>query len=440
MNEATADYLKEISIDYQKSKSDFDNQIDYIKNSTAKYHGRVVRTLAVPKVFDKKTVENFKNIANMTYTILTKIIARYLENEQFREYFDFDDKLKELILSDSGYECLLPVTRIDIFYNEETGDFKFCEINTDGSSAMNEDRELNNALRITDVYNKLKEKHGLTSFELFDSFVKDFEDIYSTYKYKKECPNVAIVDFLDHGTVNEFEQFRLAFITAGYNCEICDICELKYVDKKLTTPSGMVVDAIYRRAVTCDIMENISKIDSFLSAVANNDVCLIGSFRTQIAHSKILFKVLSDVNCLSFLNKKELDFVKKHFPKTYELKKNNPLVDFEDVRKNKNKWIIKPIDSYASYGVHAGVECLSDEEWNSYIDDAIDKGYIIQEFVTPYITLNTDFEQEFECSNLTGLFMYNGNFRGVYSRVSKTEIISTQYSEMTLASVICSKT
>ena len=80
-------------------------------------------------------------------------------------------------MTEAGYDCLLPVARVDIFYNEETREFKFCEINTDGSSAMNEDRELNNALKVTTVYNKLKDKHNFTSFEFFDSFVKDFEDI-----------------------------------------------------------------------------------------------------------------------------------------------------------------------------------------------------------------------------------------------------------------------
>lgn len=437
MNKAILDYTNEIYADFEANKADFEKQIEYIKNSTAKYHGRVVRTLAIPKVFDAEIVADFKRIAETTHLILTKVIYQYLQDEDFRKNFDFDDELKSLILTEAGYDCLLPVARVDIFYNEETGDFKFCEINTDGSSAMNEDRELNNALKVTSVYNKLKDKHGFTAFEFFDSFVKDFEEIYSSYKNKTDKPNVAIVDFLDHGTVNEFEQFRLAFVKAGYNCEVCDIQELAYRNKALVSPSGMKIDAVYRRAVTCDIMDNIDKVNAFISAVKDCAVCLIGSFRTQVAHSKILFKVLSQRDVLTFLTDEERAFVNAHFPKTYELKSDNTLFDLNEVYKNKNSWIIKPVDSYASYGVHAGVECETNEEWVGYVNDGLDNGYIIQEFVTPYVTKNTDFENEYDCSNLTGLFLYNGNFRGIYSRVSKTEIISTQYSEMTLASVIC---
>ena len=42
----------------------------------------------------------------------------------------------------------------------------------------------------------------------------------------------------------------------------------------------------------------------------------------------------------------------------------------------------------------------------------------------------------FEVSNLTGLFVYNGVFRGIYSRVSRGQIISTQYSEIALPTIM----
>ena len=186
-------------------------------------------------------------------------------------------------------------------------------------------------------------------------------------------------------------------------------------------------------------MAEKASLGDFLNAVSNTDVCLIGGMRTQIAHSKILFKVLTELDNPPFLTKGETEFIKKHIPKTYLLTSDNIMIDFEGVYKNYKSWIIKPVDSYASMGVHAGVECESPEEWKGYVDEALDKGYIIQEFVEPYITKNTDFSGEAlyaDYSNLTGLFLYDGDFAGLYSRVSKTEIISTQYSEITLPSVI----
>lgn len=442
MKQSEKIYIDTFNSDWQKSKKSFAAQTDYIKNSTAKYHGRVVRTLAIPKMFDESECSEFKNIAEKTHTILTKVIKNYLQNESFRKYFFFDENLQKLILAPAGYDCLLPVARVDIFFNEDTHDFKFCEINTDGTSAMNEDRELNISVKLTDAYAKLEKKYNIKSFELFDSFVKDFMAVYETYENRVSNPNVAIVDFLDRGTINEFEQFRLAFERAGINAEVCDIKELKYKDGKLFSPSNMKIDAIYRRAVTHDIIANIDLVPDFISAIENCAVCLVGAIRTQVAHSKILFKVLSQKEGLDFLTDDELDFIDKHIPKTYMLEKDNPLIDLSKICREKNKWIIKPVDSYGSYGVHAGVECETDGEWKKYINECIDKGYIVQEFVTPYVTKNTDFSEDnkyCDYSNLTGLFLYGGHFRGIYSRVSKTEIISTQYSEITLASMAVSE-
>ena len=72
--------------------------------------------------------------------------------------------------------------------------------------------------------------------------------------------------------------------------------------------------------------------------------------------------------------------------------------------------------------------------------EAIDKDYLLQEFCLPYETKNLDLMQKEDAeyrnySNLTGMFVYNGRFKGIYSRISQSEIISTQYSEMALPTI-----
>lgn len=438
MESKNKEYENIVKSNFEKCRESYKQQTEYILNSTAKYHGRVVKTLCIPKLFTKEQVNRLKYIAEYTHNILVKTIIQYKRDEGFRKKFMFDSALERLILTESDLQAVLPVERIDVFFNEETGDFKLCEINTDGTSAMNEDRELNIAIKKTYAYNEFAKRHKLGSMELFDSFVQEFMKVYEGYKYKKDNPNVAIVDFLDLGTTFEFEQFRLAFQRAGINAEICEIRDLVYRDKALYSKSGMRIDAIYRRAVTCDIMKNIKDIPDFIKAVENHAVCLVGPLSTQIAHSKMLFAVLSDESNLSYLTEEERRFVKEHFPKTYRLTDNSSLFDINDVLENKDKWIIKPVDSYGSKGVFAGVEG-SKEDWKKHIAESVDRDYILQEFCKPRETVNIDFAKEnpgFEMySNLSGLFVYNSKFKGVYSRVSKTEIISTQYSEIALATV-----
>lgn len=414
---------------------------EYIRNSTAQYHGRCVRTLYMPKLFTLEETKLFEDLIGTLYGIFYKVMKHYRTDEAYRRIFGFEERLEKLILREPAYECPLPIARIDIFLNEETKDFWFCEFNTDGSSAMNEDRELNNAVKLTDAYQEFAKRYSLKTFELFDSWVEEFLRIYDTYAGKKEHPHVAIVDFMESATDEEFKIFAKAFEKRGISAEICEIRALRYENGQLLSPSGKAIDAIYRRAVTSDIMKHYEEVGSFLQAVEAGKVCLIGDFATQIVHNKVLFKLLHDARTQAFLTAEEIRYIKAHVPFTVSLEEGQ--FKYEEVLANKDGWIIKPEDSYGSKGVHAGVEC-NDAQWKAFVDACMGQGYILQQFCRPYESVNIDLVGDKAAafrgySNLTGLFVYNGKFQGCYSRISGSEIISTQYSEMALPTVIVSE-
>ncbi len=415
----------------------------YIRNSTAKYHGRCVKALYVPKIYTEEDEAVFAHLVEQICGIFYKVMNEYCKNADYRKLFGFDKKLEELILRKPLYDCLLPIARIDIFYNEETGDFKFCEFNTDGTSAMNEDRELNIAFQRSKAYQELSKTYELCSFELFDSWVSTFMRIYDTYEKKVEHPRVAIVDFMENATEMEFRIFAEAFQKRGVEAQVCEIRDLRYHDGHLYAPDGNVIDAVYRRAVTSDIMSHYAEVQDFIAAVKDDNVCLVGEFITQIPHNKILYKILHLPQTKAFLSEEENAFVEAHVPKTYSV--HDERLSVQEILEQKNRWILKPEDSYGSQGIHAGVECNA-EEWEQYFTEQREDAhstYLIQEFCLPYQTQNIDLMEGdtefFPVYNLTGLFAYVGKFAGVYSRISKSEIISTQYSEMALPTMIAKK-
>lgn len=414
---------------------------EYLMQSTAKYHNRVVKTLYLPKLFTKREIKAFDDAVSELYGIFDKVYAEFERSEAYRRLFDFPQELNELILCEKKYSCNIPIARIDIFYNEETGDFKFCEFNTDGTSAMNEDRELNIAFSRTEAYKEFAKAHRLSSFELFDTWVDEVLVLYREFMAnepsEKEFPNVAIVDFMENATENEFVVFAERFKQRGCQAEICDIRNIRWDGRKCTTPSGMEVDVIYRRAVTSDILSHMDEVRDFIEAAKSRRVCLLGDFRTQIAHNKVLYKILHMEETMRLLSRREQVFVKAHVPYTIALDEvfapgNEQLL--ADVLENKDGWIIKPEDSYGSRGVHAGVEHEDKDEWARLLKENMNSRYILQAFNNPYELLNVDFTEDdyrwVNASNLTGLFVYNEKLSGVYSRISFVKMISTQYSEM----------
>lgn len=410
---------------------------EYLDHSTAAYNGLVVHTLHIPKIFTEKEIEYFRWIVKTTYSIVTKVIREYIDNPRYRAYYPFSKELEELILVPNLYDSLLPVARFDIFFNEEDWSFKFCEINTDGTSAMNEDYVLNQALEHNDVHQEMLKKYSFDTFELYDSLVESFMKLYDTYEKKVEHPYVVITDFMDHCCVNEFKEFARRFQKAGYETEICNIRDMTYRDGVLYSAAGHPIDLIYRRAVTCDIMAHYDEVQPFIQAVKDQNVCVMGSICTQIPHNKWLFKMLHDQATLQFLTDEEQRFVKDHIPYTNLM--DSRFCKMEDILDDKDRWIIKPLDSYASRGVFAGID-YNDADWEDIIHRHWNKNYIYQEYYHPYRTDNICFRDahpEFHpYTNMSGLYVYNGEFAGIYSRLSTGGIISSQYNERAVATLV----
>lgn len=411
--------------------------LDYLNNSTAKYKGKPIYSLYMPQAFPKEVVEYLKASVETMYGILIKVMKEYLSKPDYRELFGFPKELEELILRTPKYETLLPICRLDIFYDEDNGGFKFCEFNADGCSSMNEDREMNIALKLTKAYQDMEKEYEIHSFELFDSWANAFLEIYQSGGYEKELPNVAVVDFLELGcSMEEFEQFAMSFRKLGMQAQVCEIRDLTFDGEHLYAPDGMVIDAIYRRAVTSDIFKHKQEIPAFMDAVKAGKVCLVGDFCTQIIHDKTLFYLLNKERTYSFLTKEETAFLQKHIPFTTEL--TDKQIDDSDILGNKNGWIIKPKDSYGAKGVYAGVN-FSRDEWEELVNTHKNADYIMQEFVMPYRSFNIDFRKKEptfrKYSSLTGMYIYNGKFAGIYSRQADHEIISSEYDENDVPSV-----
>ena len=402
--------------DYKKAK-------EKAKKSNARYKNKPVPFLYQPMFFTEKDVANFKEIGKILMSIANKVTDKYVYSPEYRKKFKYSKLLEELILVDQGYDINIPIGRFDLFY-DGGDDFKFIEVNTDGSSGMNEDNIFANIMLSSKPIEEMQKRYNITYFELINSWVEESLNIYSRFKNKVEKPNIAIVDFKESGITAEFQAFREAYREKGYNAEIVDPRDLKYIDGKLYY-GNMRIDMIYRRIVTVELMEKSEEIPDLIQAYKDGAVCVIGSLKSQIMHNKIIFKILHDGDTHKFLTEEEVDFIKKHIPYTEEFSVDKNI--FEEVKKNKDKYIIKPMDSFASQGVHTGRD-YTPKEWEKILEECWDKGYLFQQFIDPptrpFILFDEDGNINVEDFKLNiGVYMYNEKFAGVYTRISRDNII-----------------
>ena len=422
---------------------------EYMLNSTAIVHHKVVSSSFIPRLYNRKTLEAMTYISSTAHTILCKVMQRYFSDEAYRDLFSFDDRLKELIMLPRGYDSLLPFARVDIFLNEDDYSAKFCEFNADGSSGMNEDREIVHSIENTASFTEFSKRHTLTSSELFTSWVEEFIAIYKTYEHKVEHPRIAICDYLENAVVDEFAIFCEIFAQYGYPCIVEDVRNLSFDGEVLRASDGEAIHAIWRRSVTNDILEHWEQSQDLIEAVKAEKLALIGSFAGHLVHDKQIFRVLHLPQTAAFLTDEEVRFIKDTIPFTAFLTSES--VDLDAVKRDKDSWIIKPTDHYGSDEVHAG-SYYTQTQWEQLIDKFANRRsgieFIAQEYCTPFKTMTLVPDEEIETlsdeevekhgalyNNLSGLYLYNGQFKGVFSRLGPLPTISKDMKGITSATI-----
>ncbi len=447
-----ADYTRE----YFQIIDDLDGDIgsrraalDYMRASTAIVHHRVVDCSFVPRLFNRRTYEVMRDTAETAHRILCKVISRYLDDPAYRRCFDFDPRLEELILLPRGYDSLLPFARVDTFLDEDDYRIRFCEFNGDGSSGMNENREITNSITPSETFRVFAEGHAVRGCDLFEPWVDAFLRIYGTYEHKVENPRIAICDYLENGVVDEFHLFADLFRQRGYDCAVADVRELSFDGEALVDGTGARVDAIWRRCVTNDVIDHWDESQGLIEAVRAEKVALIGSFAGHIVHDKQIFEVLFKPETCAFLTAEEISFIEETVPMTAFL--DSGAVNLDQIRANKDEWIIKPSDHYGADDVYAGC-AQTEERWSELIDAFADGAaghpFIVQRYIRPFKTETLPPDTGIDelpdgavttesalYNNLNGLYLYDGRFQGVFSRLGPLPTISKDMRGITAATI-----
>lgn len=429
-------YAKDNYIDV---KEDYKKAYNEVGLSGAVYKGKQLPFLYYPAVYSLEDIRVFEELKESIYGIVNKSIDIYLQNPEVRYIWNFDKRLEELILIPSLYKAHVPMGRFDFFYYEN-GEYMFCELNTDGSSAMNEETPLTNVLLNTIGMKEFSKKHEVFRYELYHSWVREVGKIYGEYVANggelKEKPYVAILDFFEGEPPLEFQIFKKAFTEHGYLCDIINPLNLMEKNGKLYFEENEI-DIIYRRLVTRDMMENYDELGALIAGLKSNKTCIIGNIKSQIVHTKKYFEALHHPSFRKYFNKSELEYIDKHIPFTKKLDLDDDLSYYV---KQKDEFIIKPIDYYASKGVYAGKE-FSEAKWQKMLTEASEKGYIIQSFCPKSESENLSFDRDGDFkimtfNHITGIFVYNESLSGVFTRAGLNAVISDLNDGFSLSSVV----
>lgn len=407
-------------------KKDYLRLKEIEKTSEAYYQGQPVPFLYTPRFFTQEEMENLEQIVKSTVELFDRIVDLYMEEEDFRKLFGFPKKIEELILLGSPLERVYPMARMDIFYRG-IDDFEFCEINTDGSSAMNEDRVLKELFFDSELYRALSKRgYKIEGFELFDSWV----DYVLSNWTKEGMPSLGILDTdVDN---DEFRRFARHFEKRGCRVELVTPWELELEEGYLSF-KGLKLDYIYRRLVTSDFYKIYDEVPNLVQGIKEAKTVLFGPIASQIIHNKVLFYVVHHPQAQKYFSPEQQEFIKKHFP--YTALVDERVVADKSFTDNRKDYLLKPTDLYASRGIYLGSE-MDEKLWKETLEKVVGEDYLIQAFAKlPRIEMMSYTEGVRTFNQMTGMFVYNGKLEGFFSRGCQGPVIAGSYGGKSLTTL-----
>ena len=410
---------------------------EYLMQTNALLKGRPMPWSFVPKVFSRRDLGYLSWIAQTTYRIMDKLTRAYLSDAEVRSKFGFSAELERLTLSPVGYACTIPIARVDIFLNEETGAFHFCELNTDGSAGMLATMEVTRANAATVAGSRFMERHHTGMFDIYSACAGTVLSCYREAGGSSASPVIAAVDYRESVNWQEMLEYRRVFSELGAELRFIDLRDLDYSDGVLSGPDGPV-DAVWRRIVLSELDEKPCQgVEAFKRCAAEGKVPMIGGFKTWPCATKTVFAVLHDPVMERYLDAEEIAFVKEHVPATYMLDRDSDLSRFRD----RSLWIAKPRDGYNGAGVRAGSECTAGE-WDAVLREMASTGGTVQTYVPQYETPNVDGRSASAAvplaphSNMEGLYLFGGRFGGVFTRCGTSAVIGAETGRLNMGCLV----
>ncbi len=387
-----------------------------------------------PKILGSAEVGILRDAAETMGRILEKVTARYLTDPALRELFGLPPEVEALTLMPTGYEQLIPFARIDVLFDQQTGDLRLCGVATDGAAGMTASVDVTRAVQLSETYRRFAERHaGIEALDITDGVVSALRETYASWAnadagtHNPERPSVAIVDYAESATFGELSDVIERLADEGVFARFVDVRDLRIEEaagtRRLVDSEGPIA-CVYRRALLSEMLEKpCAGVDALVEAARRGLACVVGGFRTWPVATNALFPVLRSDAMADVLDAQELAFVQAHVPEAHVLSRGS---DVSRYLAEQDGWLVRPAGPYRAVEAVAGVDRMDRDEWWRVLLACCEEGGVVERLEPAWrstVIAGSGSDEPFEASTLLGLFLFRGRFGGVYARCGHASVM-----------------
>ncbi len=293
---------------------------------------------------------------------------------------------KMLASIDPGYPSLQVAARLDS--HVRNGHLHFVQYNADLPTGAGYSDALADLFYDAPPVKELRKRYMLTRVGGRKHFLQALLKAYKQFGGTKK-PNMAIVEFrpVFHSGESEYTLVRDYFRDEGYAVEIASPEQLEYRNGVLRK-GAFEIDLVYRRLGVHEFLIRFDLSHPLVQAYRDRAVCVVNSFRSELAHKKAMFGLLTDETLVAKFPAAERKAIREHVPwtrlvsasKTTYDERTIDLADF--ITRNRQRLTLKPNDDYSDQHTYLGWE-MDDTAWERALKQAMRTPYVVQEKVDP---------------------------------------------------------
>jgi hypothetical protein len=426
---AIAEYHDLLVADQALSPAVFEKLRSAMRIGRLLYGERPIGVALRPHFLDDKQFQALTRAAQRVATALEKIAMAAVRSPELMNQLGLTDAERNLALVEPGFSTAGVTTRLDAFVHGD--EIKFVESNAENPSSLPDQEELNRLLFELPAMASFAQRYRLRQFSPVERLL---ETLLSTYREwgGTGVPNIAILDWQNLPTSNEFVLLRNHFTAHDVPTIICSPDDLEYQQGQLRS-GAFRIDLIYKRVIIHEFLARYDDTHPLVRAYVNHDVCLVNPFRCKIMHKKAVFEMLTDETRHDWFTKSEQQAIRRSVPWTRRVadrkttRKGRPIDLLEFIRKNRSLFVLKPNDDYGGHGIYLGSR-LEEREWDNAIATALSGDYVVQEAIdlhTEEFPIFSDRDWSFQPMFVdTNPFLFRGNVCGAMVRLSSSPIVN----------------
>ncbi|MGE5386307.1 MAG: circularly permuted type 2 ATP-grasp protein [Betaproteobacteria bacterium] len=387
-----------------------------------------------PLLLDPRFSEAVSLAVERYQQLLVRLVACYKQQAAVRDYFALDGEIEQAILDEPEFERIC-IARFDGYIAAKDGSYKILEHNADSPAGTYFTSRVGEIA--SDTTERVLPRNGRKRFPL-DSAQCFLDALLAEYASSRPEGRPTITILQPSGESNR-ESLALAehARSLGYAAEVADPRNLSFQGNCVYSANGRV-DLVWNKINVANWMPLFGSDHRFIRQLAlsakQRAVCNINAFAARhVLENKLSLAFFQEDRFAALLEEEGRALIRQLLPWGTKLEPGKR-VRFEgkpqDLRQlvleHPARFVIKQHYDIRGDGVTIG-RSTARSAWTECVETGFERGYLVQEYITPMTVPVAFHDGDFHVSNLNfslDSFVFRGRHVGFGSKASAQDKVN----------------